>query len=241
MSDTVPAPVFGVSILIPAFNEEQSLPQVIRETYDFLKNRSFDGEVLVLDDKSSDRTLEVLKQLQAQYREMRFFSHPRNLGVGQALQTLGRNARKEYCFFLPADGQVKASELDKFLPHLEGADLIVGYRKIRADSPARKILSRIFNRIFAGIFKIPIHDADSVFLIRKTAWEALAPRSRGAMLLGEMLVKSRKTDYTIKEVEIGHYPRSAGSAKGLSWKMVLGALGEFYQLYRENRASDNRR
>jgi len=239
--ETQQAKAFSVSLLIPAFNEEQTLSPVLEDTFRFLSSRPFDWEVLALDDHSSDATPQVLQDLKNKYPELQYFTTPQNRGVGSALTALMEKARKEYCFFIPADGQVKAGELDKFLPFLQEADLLVGYRKHRADPQVRKFFSGVFNRLFSRIFKLKIHDADSVFLVKKSLWRELAPRFTGAMLLGEMLVKSSKAGYTVKEVEISHYPRAAGAAKGLSWKMISGALGEFYQLYREHNGNKQRK
>ena len=150
-------------IIIPAFNEEESLPGVIQD----LRARFPEGDVLVVDDGSRDRTAEI-----ARAAGVRVASLPFNLGIGGAVQTGYRLARKEgydVAVQFDGDGQHLAAEIGKLLDTLAqgSADIAVGSRFLAAGEYRppffRRIGIWIFSRVLSAIIRMPVTDTTSGF------------------------------------------------------------------------------
>ena len=130
----------SVSAILPAFNEEAIIERSVRHVADVLAGLTDDFEVIVTDDGSKDRTGEILAALQEQQPELhlRVVTHSRNLGYGAALASGFDAARKHLIFFTDGDKQFNVAELGDFLTEMDqSTDLVIGWRRKRADPPMR--------------------------------------------------------------------------------------------------------
>src|SRR5436305_10321100 len=106
----------GISVALPAYNEEASLPRTVPWVVDGLRKVTDEFEVVVVDDGSRDRTADVVRELSQTYPEVRLVQHPVNLGYGAAVWTGITSGQKEFVFFTDADGQFDIEELTRFVP-----------------------------------------------------------------------------------------------------------------------------
>lgn len=153
-------------VMIPAFNEEKTIGSVIKEI-----PREVEGfdevEILVIDDGSTDRTVEVAREAGADY----VVSHKKNLGLANAFKTGLETALKlgaDVIVNIDADGQYNAKEIPKLVkPILEGeADIVIGDRQIdRLDHMprAKKIGNKIATWVTRRLSGLPVKDAQSGF------------------------------------------------------------------------------
>jgi glycosyltransferase involved in cell wall biosynthesis len=130
----------GVSIIIPAFNEEEGLERALGSLMPVAAERGW--EVLVIDDGSTDGTAEVVRRHGA-----RLLSHAENKGYGAALKTGIRGASNDTIVMMDADGQHDPSQIELLLSSMDRSDMVVGARRrmsgIRA--PGKKLLSMVAN------------------------------------------------------------------------------------------------
>lgn len=115
--------VAGVSVVIPAFNEEGAVRAVVEATRGVLKDLGVDHEVIVVDDASEDKTA-----AEAAAAGARVLAHPANTGYGAAILTGAAQARFDLIAILDADGSYPPAELAKLLPHAHQFDMIIGER-----------------------------------------------------------------------------------------------------------------
>jgi glycosyltransferase involved in cell wall biosynthesis len=154
----------SLSIIIPAFNEQNVIGQVIRDLLNFLNSNRLQAEIIVVNDGSKDRTGQILEQFRDQ---IKVIHHPYNKGYGAALKTGMRAARHDWILWLDGDGQHIPSEINKLLPYINQYDMIVGQRQsyqgplIRR--PGKKLLQIIANYLTGR--KIP--DLNSGFRLFK--------------------------------------------------------------------------
>src|SRR5687767_9485940 len=106
-----------------------------------------DYEVVVVNDGSRDRTGEVLARLSAANPRVRSVTHAQNRGYGAALAAGFTAATKELVFLTDGDKQFDVSEVEKFLPLMSSADLVIGYRAPRADPMLRLVYARGWNTL----------------------------------------------------------------------------------------------
>lgn len=147
-----------LSVIIPVFNEEESLPYFYKELVSRLKSHK-DYEIIFIDDGSNDNSLQTLKEFSKKNTSVRIFSFRKNQGKSEAL-TLGfAKSRGEHIVTLDADFQDNPSEIDKLLRKVNaGWDVVCGWRKNRQDPLPKIISSKLFNYLAGVIWGFHLHD-----------------------------------------------------------------------------------
>lgn len=149
----------GISIVVPVFNEEESLKFFYKELTDTLSKLKTKYEIIFIDDGSTDSSLEILQQFVKQSNLIKVFSFRKNKGKSEALALGFLKAKGEYIVTLDADLQDKPSEVPSLLEKLEeGYDHVSGWRKDRKDTGLKIIFSRLFNTTVSVIFGLKLHD-----------------------------------------------------------------------------------
>lgn len=218
----------SLSVFFPFWNEEKNIDRVVENAIPIIKKCAHKWEIIVIDDGSSDKTLEKAEDLAKKYSNIRVISHTPNRGYGAALKEGFENARYNFVAFTDGDGQFDFSEIEKFIEKIETSDIVIGYRKQRRDNVIRHILMnmlKVWDLIFFGFrFK----DIDCGFkMFKKEALEQILPlRSEGAMITTEILAKSVRKKLKIKEVEVMHYPREYGDQSGANIPVIIRAVLE---------------
>lgn len=142
-----------LSVVVPAYNEEKRILPTVEAIVNYLLQRQIDGEVIIVDDGSDDRTLEVCEN---RFRKVAFVSTirtPRNRGKGHAVKFGIQHATGEYVLLADADNSTPVEEFEKFRPHLERDRILIGSRYVhpglveRAQPWYRIALSRLANRL----------------------------------------------------------------------------------------------
>lgn len=225
----------SLSLFFPAFNEAGNIKRTIERALPVLKEIAKEFEIIVVDDGSVDGTETVVKELMKKEQRIKLVRHQKNLGYGAALISGFKNAKYELIAYNDGDGQFDFSEIKKFLEKIKSCDLIIGFRKKRADPPLRLIL-QFFLKIWAlGFFGLKFKDIDCGFkLIKKEALEKIWPlKSQGAMISTEILYKAKKVGLKVGEVPVSHYPRKVGKQTGGNLRIILKAVKETIDLKKE--------
>jgi hypothetical protein len=138
----------------------------------------------------------------------------------------------DYLFFTDADNQFDIEELALLLPWAQHVDVVAGYRTNRQDSPTRRAFAWLWNRLVRVLFYVPVRDIDCAFkLFRRDVLDDVDIESVGALVNTELMVKLGRTGKTVVEVGVTHLPRTAGTARGASIKVILRALIETRRMY----------
>ncbi len=211
-----------LSIVIPAYNEAESLPELVAWITRITEPLVPAYEIIVIDDGSTDATWPTLERLKAQYpTRLRALRFSRNYGKSAALYVGFQRAQGEVIITLDADLQDSPDEIPALYALITqaGYDLVSGWKKKRHDPLSKTIPSRLFNgtvRLFTGIH---LHDFNSGI----KAYRATVAKSLD--LYGEMhryipyLVKASGF-HKIGEKVVTHYPRKYGKSK-FGWERFL--------------------
>jgi glycosyltransferase involved in cell wall biosynthesis len=174
-----------LSIVIPAFNEEQRLPSTLKSIAAFLSGRRARAEVIVVDDGSADGTARLVDGLRCQWPELRLLSNPGNRGKGYAVRHGMLAARGALILFSDADLAAPIHEIDKLIAAvLGGADIAIGSRCRREliqahQSAFREFAGRTFNRLLGFVLGLPFRDTQCGFkLFRREAAAQIVPLQR---------------------------------------------------------------
>ena len=232
-------PTPSISAVLPAYNEEALIEQTVLQVEEVLRDLTDDFEIIVINDGSRDRTGAVLAALQERRPDvpLRVVTHPRNRGYGAALASGFDLAGTELIFFTDGDQQFDVEELRLLLPEMdemdEPTDLVIGWRRHRADPPVRLLNAWLWKQLINGLFGYTARDVDCAFkLFRRRVWESVKVRSHGATFSAEFLIKARRRGFRVKEVPVTHLPRTAGSPTGAKPRVIARALAELFRLWR---------
>ena len=152
---------FELSVIIPLFNEEESLEPLQKWISKSLKGKVSSFEVIFIDDGSTDGSWKIIKSLSNEYEEVKAIRFSKNYGKSQALQAGFTAAKKEYVATLDADLQDSPEEILKMAQALKAnsLDLISGWKRKRFDSFLLKNLpSKLFNWAARRVSGIKLHD-----------------------------------------------------------------------------------
>ncbi len=232
--DKPPLKPFSLTIFYPCYNEEANVERVTRAALATARQIADDFEVLIVNDGSRDRTGEIADRLAAEIPGVRAVHNNPNLGYGAALARGFREARKTWVFYTDGDGQFDFNEIPKALPLLETHDIVSGYRLDRKDPVMRKVNAWAWSMLVNLLFHIGLKDIDCAFKIYpRTFIERIEMKSKGALIDTEMLAKARNLGYSIAQLGVHHYPRTAGAQTGANIKVILRAFKELFKLYRQ--------
>lgn len=201
-----------LSIVVPVFNEEESLEAFYKELTSALSDLREKHEIIFVDDGSTDNSLQILKGLQDKDKAVRIFSFRKNQGKAEAL-TLGfQKAQGEQVLTMDADLQDKPSEIHKFLEKAkDGTEIVCGWRKDRKDKSKMKIISKMFNYFMNKLYGLDIHDYNCGFkLYTKDAAKSL--RLYGGLHRFIPLLVSQN-GFTVDEIPVEHEIRKYGKSK----------------------------
>ena len=197
---------------------------VVRGHRDVARALASTVEVIVCDDGSTDGTWPELQRSCAEITELRLLKNPLRQGIPATMKRLYAEARGEWIYFAPADGQVPAAALETMWAVREGAALVVGRRVPRRDPASRVVIAQLYSGLLRRIFRLPIHDIDSVKLYRAEDLRSAPPRSDTNFFEAEILITLYTRGRVVREVDIPHRPRIAGVAEGVTPAAALLAM-----------------
>lgn len=226
-----PAELGSLSVVLPVFNEEACLRSVLEDTASYLRRTFERHELIVVDDGSTDRSADIIREAAGKDGRILLLSHGGNEGYGRALRTGIRAARMEYVFLMDADGQFRIEDLRLLLPGLASGAAVVGCRAKRQDPWPRVLLGAAFTKSMNLCFGLGFKDINCAFkLLRREDAQALDLLIDGPLINAEMLVKLLRRGLRIEERPVPHYPRLAGQATGAKVSTLLRALRDFIRL-----------
>ena len=201
-----------VTVMLPAYNEADNLPTVVKGICDMLRARRQTFEVLVVDDGSTDGTPDAIRSLQADHPELRGLRIRRNGGKSAALRVGFGAVRGEVVVLMDADGQDDPAEVPRLIDELDnGVDLVTGRRSVRQDRFIKRNTSKLYNWTTAKVSGVPGHDFNSgLKAMRREVADSLD-------MYGELHryipVLAHWDGFSVAEMDVEHHPRLHGSSK----------------------------
>ena len=241
MTDRPTKQPLSFSVFFPCYNEEANVEKTTLAALKAFRRVGRDNEIIIVNDGSKDRTGEIADRLAAEHPEVRAVHNNPNLGYGGALQRGFREATRTWIFYTDGDGQFDFEEIDLLLPLMEKYDIVSAYRLDRKDSIVRKLNAFAWTTLVNTVFRLWLRDIDCAFKIfPRRLFEEIEMKSTGALIDAEILARAKQRGYTIGQVGVHHYPRTAGEQSGANLSVILRAFKELFRLNKEIRKSTKR-
>lgn len=219
--EILPMDISNVSVVIPAYNEEDNLPTVYKEVASAMANVGKDWDCLIIDDGSSDTTLQVLKQMAAAHPEhVHYLAFARNCGQSAAFAAGFQTATGDVIVTMDADLQNDPSDIPAMLQKFaEGYDMVIGWRANRQDTWAKRKASRIANFIRNWVSQETVKDTGCSLKVMRADMAKRLPMFTGMHRFLPTLMKMEGA--TVAEVVVNHRPRLHGKSKYGVWDRAL--------------------
>jgi glycosyltransferase involved in cell wall biosynthesis len=208
------------SVIVPALDERDNIPVLFRELEATFSRHGLDGEVILVDDGSTDGTYETAVREGARMHRLKLQRHSRNLGKTEALLTGARVAETDWIILIDADLQHHPDEIPRFLAEIQkGYDIVCG-RKV--GKYRKRFVSRIYNWLSRVMFRVPVRDLNSMKIFRREVLDDLQLRHDWHRFF---VVLAHARGYRVGEIDIQLFPRTRGEPKyGGRGRVLVGAL-----------------
>lgn len=203
----------GLSIVMPAHDEEEVIARTVLECQSAVLSRLNSGEIICIDDASSDRTPAVLARLCEEVPQLRVHRNETNLGHGPSLLEGLSRASGDLVFWLDSDYQMKPGDFWMLYERFDGNSMIIGSRRSRQDSMPRRLASSVANRLICAAYGMHRCDLNVPFkLAPAPVMKRLLPviPRRAAIPSTLLVIAAHRFGIPVLEVPVPHSARSTG-------------------------------
>jgi len=220
VSLATPAAQPEVSVLVPAKDEAENLPELVRLAREAFLPLSYVCELVVVNDGSEDNTAAVLDELTRKHAFLRVVTHRVQRGIADALRSAADAARGRVLVFYPADLQYLPADIPSLVaPILAGqADVVTGAKQGRYE---KRFVSWVYNGLCRQLFGVSVTDLNSVKAYRREVMEALPTRPDWHRF---MIVIAAAQGFRLAERPVPLYPRRSGKSKFGFGRIPVGVL-----------------
>jgi len=211
---------FGFSVIVPAYNEAENVDALFHAIDNTFRQSSLDGEVIFVDDGSTDDTLARARSCEEKYPYVKVVAHRKNWGKTEAITTGVRAAASTIIVVLDADLQFSPDDVPRFVDKIEeGYDIVTGKKKGHYE---KRAVSAVYNTLSRKIFYVPVSDQNSMKAFRKETWDELHLRHDWHRFF---VALAYNRGYSVTEIDVELFPRRFGQPKysGLG-RVVVGLL-----------------
>jgi glycosyltransferase involved in cell wall biosynthesis len=204
-----------IAVFFPCYNDAETIGQLVLDAEGALRTVTDDYQIVVVNDGSSDRSAEVLRELQTRVSQLEVVTHPKNRGYGGALRSGFSASRKDLVFYTDGDGQYDVKEMPLLVMLLsDDVDFVNGVKMTRHD-PAYRIFAGNVHKFFTRwMFWLPITDVDCDFrLVRRSILDRIQLTSNSGSICPELVKKAERAGATFREVSVHHYARRSGGSQ----------------------------
>jgi glycosyltransferase involved in cell wall biosynthesis len=209
-----------VSVLVPAKDEAENLPELVRQCADALAAEPYAGELVVVDDGSQDGTGAVLERLAAEYPFLRVVTHRTRRGIADALRSAADAATGTILVFYPADLQFLPAEIPRLVEPIRAgaADIVTGTKQGHYE---KRFVSGIYNGLCRWLFGVRVTDLNAVKAYRRALMDVVPPRPDWHRF---MVVIGHAEGFRVTERPVTLHPRRAGKSKFGVGRIPAGML-----------------
>lgn len=239
-----------LSIFFPMWNEEDYVERAVAAAKDVCEAMIAAGtigdyELIIVDDKSTDRTPELADALAASDPHVRVIHHEVNRKLGGSIRTGFESARGDLVLYTDADLPFDFEEVPRairLLRHYE-ADLVSAYRFDRTgEGYTRAIYTFFYNLLIRTMFGVKARDINFAFkLLRRRVLDKIELRSEGSFIDAELMIRAIRSGFELQQFGVDYFPRTRGMSTLSSLGVIRTIVAEMVKLRGELQAIDSRK
>lgn len=229
-----------ISIIMPSLNEEQNIRDAMGDTLKAFEDFDIRGEVIVINDGSTDRTEEIVRQAMEGESRIRIINHDSPKGIGASFWDGVDNARGEMVSMFPGDNENDPWETLRYYRLLEHVDMVIPFvfnKEVR--SVFRNLLSFFYRFIINTTFLVYFNYTNGTVIYRKSLLQELNTRSTGFFFQTDILIRTAKRGYLFAEVPYRLGMRSSGRSKAVSFPSLIQVMKGYVRLVKDIYLSKN--
>ncbi len=231
-----------LSVFYPMWNEEDYVERALTFGRRACENLQASGdivdyELIVIDDKSTDRTGPIADRLAAEDPHVRVIHHERNRKLGGAMKTGFRAATGDLVLYTDADLPFDMAELPRAVRLLREyeVDIISAYRFDRTgEGLLRAVYTWVYNGLIKALFGVKVRDINFAFkLCRRRIFDDIELRSEGSFVDAELVIRATRLGYEIMQMGVDYFPRTRGQSTLSSPGVIVMILREMWSLRKD--------
>ena len=230
----------NLSVIIPAYNEEKNIRSTVERLVSIFKDKVLnDYEILIFNDKSTDRTGEIVDKLAREHKEVRVIHNPTNKGFGYNYKKGVDLAQGKYVLMIPGDDETDLDSIDSLFNSIGKADLILSYTvNMEVRKLFRRIVSGIFVKFLNAMFGLRLKYYNGICIHRTDLARKSVPTTFGFAFAAEMTIKLLKSGFSFVEVPIRIKPTDKSSAFKI--KNIISVIKTIINLFWNVRIKRNK-
>jgi len=206
----------AVSIIIPAFNEEAALASDVDGLIEAMSATEYAWEIIIVDDGSTDGTAAVGKSYEERYDNVRFLSHPYNMGGGASRNTGIKASQYDIVAVVDGDGTYPVKDMPRLIDAMPGYDMVVGARNKEAGTlKFLRVPAKFFIRKLAGFMsghKIPDLNSGMRVMRKDVFYRYMSILPQGHSWVSTITLSMLSNGNPVKYMEIDYFPRKGKSS-----------------------------
>ncbi len=218
----------SLSVVIPVYNEIQTLGKVLNDCVLTLENLKIDYELVVVNDGSTDGS-ELVYLNFLENKKIIFINQEMNMGYGKAIETGIYAASNEWIVIIPSDDQFLISEFFKIWQQRKKGTIICGSRFNRKDSTQRKLISKLYNIFTRIVFGFNVSDIGWIKLYEQAFIKKIELKTSGFIIDTEIILNAKVRNYEILNVKVEHKERSYGESK-INASKYIGIIRDIFTI-----------
>ena len=235
---------FDISVIVPALNEEKNVFLAVNNIIKALGDYNINGEVIVVNDGSSDKTEEVIKGIMSTNANIRLIAHKSPKGIGASYWEGVDLAKGRVITWIPGDNENDPWEIFRYYDLLRHVDIVIPFIFNRDVRPLfRNMLSYLYCSIINISFLVNFNYTNGTVLFRRSILAELAHRSFSFFFQTDILIRSVKKGYLFAEVPYRLGVRKDGISKAVSFpslmQVIKGYLGLVVDYYFKRQGRGN--
>lgn len=224
-----------ISVIMTALNEEQNILLSIHNTLRSYDDFKIDGEIIVINDGSTDKTEELVKEEIHKDKRIRIINHNCPHGVGGSFWDGVDQAIGDIVVWLPGDNENDPWEIFRYHKLLEHVDIVIPFIFNREVRPLfRNILSFIYRLIINTTFLVNFNYTNGTILYRKSILNESKHRSNSFFFQTDILIRAVKKGYLFAEVPYSLGLRKYGDSKAVSFPSLVKVMKGYLRLVRDH-------
>ena len=222
----------NASLVIPVFNNEDTLVEQIKECEEIVSRICSDYEIIICDDKSRDNSANLIRKHFQNKSHFNIVFHSKNKGIAKTIRELYSKAKFDYIVLFSVDGSWDPKDIEKLLlKAIESkSDMVIGKRNKSQYSMYRKIISFFYNTLPIIFFGVKTTDAGSIKIMKKKVFDSTKLVSKSVFFEAEIIIKAKKNGKIIESVPIHFKKHKNKKGNGGKINLVASSLKDILVL-----------